>query len=205
MKEHISAPQVERNRWATTSLACGTITWVLVALFIFIANRYKSYDLSMFFTSKSITIIVIGSLLAAIFGFIAHSRSKRFGIFTGRWCYITGIILGITAAVFFPTQRVHSFNKAIKDRQISENYYGCMNNMFKIYTAKEQIAQEEGIIEDTAVIPADKITKCLLNDGTDKIACPDGGVYTAGALDTWPRCLVHGPLHPDKAFAAPNN
>lgn len=89
--------------------------------------------------------------------------------------------VGVAAAVAIP-----SFMHA---RQASQQN-ACINHLRMIDAAKEQVALVENL-RDGDPVPPEKVSEYIRN-GLYGIHCPQGGVYTLGAIGEPPTCSVPG-------------
>ena len=84
-------------------------------------------------------------------------------------------IIGLLAAIAIP-----NFVKARGTAQRN----ACINNLRQIDGAKEQWALENKAT--TGATPTEALINAYIKGGT--VACPGGGSYTYGAIDTNPLC-----------------
>jgi hypothetical protein len=136
---------------------------------------------------------IFTAIPAVICGHKALNRiNSSGGGLTGKGLAIGGLITGYLAiawAIFFiPLMLAIAIPNFVKARHVSmEN--ACINNLRQIEAAKNQWALEKGKTGGD-VLTANDLTPYLA--GGKFPVCPDGGIYTIGAVTNDPTCSVPG-------------
>ncbi|MGO8766746.1 MAG: hypothetical protein ACLQSR_16620 [Limisphaerales bacterium] len=99
----------------------------------------------------------------------------------------------LTAAQQAAQQQQQQQQEQLQAAQTQEdaNRNTCMSNLRAIEVAKNEWALENG--EAAGAVPTAQNLLPYFSDGNFPV-CPDGGIYTIGAVGTAPSCSIHGSL-----------